>query len=98
MRAERVTRRYIVIGTQAAAMLLALILAGLTLFHKIQVWHVFVVAGLLGIVNAFDIPGGESFFGGMVGKEDFMKAIALNFFMFNGARGIGPAISGILVG
>src|SRR5258706_8955533 len=97
MRAERVTRRYIVIGTQVAAMLLALILAGLTLFHKIQVWHVFVLAALLGIVNAFDIPGRQSFLVEMVGKEDLMNAIALNSSMFNGARVIGPAIAGILV-
>src|ERR1700693_4762902 len=95
--ADRVNRRYIVIGTQVAAMVLALILAGLTLFHKVQVWHVFVLASLLGIVNAFDIPGRQSFLVDMVGKEDLMNAIALNSSMFNGARVIGPAIAGILV-
>ena len=95
--ADRVNRRHIVIGTQVASMLLAAILATLTLFHKVQVWHVFVLAALLGVVNAFDIPGRQSFLVDMVGKEDLMNAIALNSSMFNGARVIGPAIAGILV-
>jgi MFS family permease len=95
--ADRVNRRSIVIATQVAAMLLAFILAVLTLTGKIQVWHVFVLASLLGVVNAFDIPGRQSFLVDMVGKEDLMNAIALNSSMFNGARVIGPAIAGILV-
>jgi MFS family permease len=95
--ADRFNRRHIVIATQTAAMLLAAILAALTLLHKVQVWHVFVLASLLGIVNAFDIPGRQSFLVDMVGREDLMNAIALNSSMFNGARVIGPAIAGILV-
>src|SRR5208282_3621009 len=95
--ADRFNRRHIVIATQTAAMVLAAILAALTLFHKVQVWHVFVLASLLGIVNAFDIPGRQSFLVDMVGKEDLMNAIALNSSMFNGARVIGPAIAGFLV-
>jgi len=95
--ADRLNRRHIVIATQAAAMLLASILAALTLLHQVQVWHVFVLASLLGVVNAFDIPGRQSFLVDMVGKDDLMNAIALNSSMFNGARVIGPAIAGILV-
>src|SRR5271156_306762 len=95
--ADRFNRRHIVIATQTAAMVLAAILAALTLFHKVQVWHIFVLAGLLGVGNAFDIPGRQSFLVDMVGKEDLMNAIALNSSMFNGARIIGPAIAGILV-
>jgi len=95
--ADRINRRHIVIATQTAAMLLAFILAALTLTGKVHVWHVFVLAGLLGVVNAFDIPGRQSFLVDMVGKDDLMNAIALNSSMFNGARVIGPAIAGILV-
>lgn len=97
--ADRINRRHIVISTQVAAMLLALILAVLTLSHAIdrKVWLIFVLAALLGVVNAFDIPGRQSFLVDMVGKEDLMNAIALNSSMFNGARVIGPAIAGILV-
>ena len=56
-----------------------------------------VLAALLGVVNAFDIPARQSFLMDMVAREDLMNAIALNSSMFNGARVIGPAIAGILV-
>jgi MFS family permease len=95
--ADRLNRRHVVIATQIASLILAFVLAALTLLHKVQVWHVFVLAALLGVVNAFDIPGRQSFLVDMVGKDDLMNAIALNSSMFNGARVIGPAIAGILV-
>ena len=95
--ADRHNRQKVVIGTQTASMILAFILAALTLTNTVQVWHIFVLAALLGIVNAFDIPGRQAFLVDMVGKEDLMNAIALNSSMFNGARIIGPAIAGVLV-
>jgi MFS family permease len=95
--ADRYNRRHIVIATQIASMSLASVLAALTLLHKVQVWQIFVLASCLGVVNAFDIPGRQSFLVDMVGKDDLMNAIALNSSMFNGARVIGPAIAGILV-
>jgi MFS family permease len=95
--ADRLNRQRIVIATQVASMLLAFVLAWLTLSGKVQVWHVFVLAALLGVVNAFDIPGRQSFLVDMVGKGDLMNAIALNSSMFNGARVVGPAVAGILV-
>jgi MFS family permease len=97
MVADRHNRQRVVIATQIASMILALILALLTLTGKVQIWHIFVLAALLGVVNAFDIPGRQAFLVDMVGKEDLMNAIALNSSMFNGARIIGPAIAGILV-
>jgi MFS family permease len=95
--ADRSNRHRVVVITQIASMILALILAALTLTHHIRVWHIFVLAALLGVVNAFDIPGRQAFLVDMVGKEDLMNAIALNSSMFNGARIIGPAVAGILV-
>ena len=95
--ADRMNRHRMVIATQAASMILALALAGLTLTGKVQIWQIFVLSTLLGIVNAFDIPARQSFLVEMVGREDLMNAIALNSSMFNGARIIGPAIAGILV-
>jgi len=95
--ADRYNRQRVVIGTQVASMTLAFILAALTLTHRITVREIFVLAALLGIVNAFDIPGRQSFLVEMVGKEDLINAIALNSSMFNGARIVGPAIAGILV-
>lgn len=78
-------------------MLLAFVLALLTLTDKITVPEIFALAALLGVVNAFDIPGRQAFLVDMVGKEDLMNAIALNSSMFNGARVVGPAVAGILV-
>jgi MFS family permease len=95
--ADRNHRHRVVIATQIASMLLAFVLAVLTLTHSVQVWHIFVLATLLGVVNAFDIPARQAFLVEMVGREDLMNAIALNSSMFNGARIIGPAIAGILV-
>ena len=95
--ADRSNRKHVVIATQVASMLLAFVLAALTLSNRITVPEIFVLAALLGVVNAFDIPGRQSFLVDMVGKEDLMNAIALNSSMFNGARVIGPAVAGMLV-
>src|SRR6202522_3412678 len=95
--ADRWNRQKIVIGTQVASMLLAFVLAALTLLHIVKTWEIITLAALLGAVNAFDIPGRQSFLIEMVSRDDLMNAIALNSSMFNGARVIGPAIAGILV-
>jgi MFS family permease len=95
--ADRYNRHRIVIATQATSMVLAFILAILTLTHRVQVWHIMVLAACLGVVNAFDIPARQAFLIDMVGREDLLNAIALNSSMFNGARIIGPAVAGIVV-
>jgi MFS family permease len=97
MAADRWNRHRVVVGTQIASMILAFILAILTLSHVVRVWEIVVLAALLGAVNAFDIPARQSFLIDMVGREDLMNAIALNSSMFNGARVVGPAIAGLLV-
>ena len=95
--ADRYSRHRVVIATQTASMLLAFVLASLTLSGRVQIWHVFVLAAALGAVNAFDIPARQSFIVDMVGRADLMNAIALNSSMFNASRVVGPAIAGILV-
>ena len=97
MVADRYSRHRVVIATQAASMLLAFVLAALTLTGAIRIWHIFVLSALLGVVNAFDIPARQSLFVDMVERADLMNAIALNSSMFNASRMIGPAIAGILV-
>jgi MFS family permease len=97
MVADRWNRRSIVIATQVSSMVLASILAFLTITKRITVAEVIVLASLMGVVNAFDIPARQAFLSDMVGREDLMNAIALNSSMFNGARVIGPSIAGILV-
>lgn len=95
--ADRYSRRRIVIATQTSSMLLAFAMAALTLSGWVRIWHIFVLAALLGVTNAFDIPARQSFIVEMVGKKDLMNAIALNSSMFNASRVIGPAVAGVLV-
>lgn len=95
--ADRYDRRRILVATQSASMVLASILAALTLTNAIRTWHIFVLASLLGIVNAIDIPTRQAFLVQMVEREDLVNAIALNSSMFNGARIVGPAVAGLVV-
>ena len=95
--ADRFPRHRILLCTQAASMLLAGALAALTLSGVVREWHVFTMAALLGVVNAFDIPARQAFVADMVSRADLVNAIALNSSMFNGARIVGPAVAGVLV-
>lgn len=95
--ADTFSRHRILIATQTLAMLLALALAILTLTGSVAVWHVYVLAALLGVVNAFDIPARQAFVADLVSREDLVNAIALNSSMINGARLVGPAMAGVLV-
>jgi len=94
---DRYSKHRGVITTQTVSMVLAFLLAGLTLTHVVQVWHLIAITLLVGIVNAFDVPIRQSFFVQMVGKEDLPNAIALNSSIFNGARVVGPAIAGFAI-
>jgi MFS family permease len=95
--ADRVNRHRILIVTQTAMMVLAFALAALTLSGHVQVWHIFMLASLLGVTNAFDIPARQAFLVEMVDREDIVNAIGLNSSMLNGARVIGPGIAGVVV-
>jgi MFS family permease len=90
-------RHRIIVLAQAAMMALAFVLAGLTLGGWVRIWQVFVLASLMGLASAFDIPARQAFLIEMVGKEDLMNAIALNSSMVNGARIVGPALAGLVV-
>ncbi len=95
--ADRVDKRRLLLLTQALSLALALALGVMVSLGQVQLWHVLVIAGLLGVVNTFDVPGRQSFIIEMVGREDLMNGIALNSAVFNGARIIGPAIAGLLI-
>ena len=94
---DHVSRRALLMFTQAGAMVLAFALAALTYTGAVREWHVIILAALLGVVNAFDAPGRQAFLPEMVGKDDLPNAIALNSIMFNSARVIGPALAGLLL-
>jgi len=94
---DRYDRKRGVIATQSASMILAFVLAALKLTNIVNKWEVLVIAFLVGIVNAFDVPIRQAFFVQMVGKEDLPNAIALNSSIFNGARVVGPAMAGFAI-
>ncbi len=94
---DRVPKRRLLVITQTCSMLLALILAALTFTGLVRVWHVVVLAAMLGLVNAIDGPGRQAFVVEMVGREDLTNAIALNSMVFNSGRVIGPALGGALL-
>src|SRR6202163_1868850 len=91
---DRYHRHSGVIATQAASMILAFVLAVLTFAQAIRVWELILIAFLVGIVNAFDVPIRQAFLVQMVVKRDLPNAIALNSSTFNGARVVGPAVAG----
>ncbi len=91
---DHYNRHRAVIATQTVSMILAFVLAVLTLTNVVREWEVILIAFLVGVVNAFDVPIRQAFLVQMVGKEDLPNAIALNSSIFNGARVVGPAIAG----
>jgi MFS family permease len=95
--ADAFPKRNALLATQTASLVLALLLGLLVLVGSVQVWEVFVLAGLLGIVSAFDMPIRQSFVVEMVGRGDIVNAVALNSALFNGTRIVGPAIAGLLI-
>lgn len=96
--ADRVPKRTLVIVTQSLFLVLALCLGLLAVTGRVRYWHVAVLAGLLGVVNAFDVPARQAFIVEMVGgTEDLTGAIAINSSMFNGARLIGPGLAGLVI-
>jgi MFS family permease len=95
--ADRYSRHRIIVTAQVVAMTLACLLTVLTLSGAIEVWHIFVLASLLGTVNAFDLPARQAFVIEMVGREDLVNAIALNSSVVNSARMVGPAVAGVMV-
>lgn len=95
---DRWNRRKVLIITQILAMIQAFVLTALVFTHQIQVWHIIALSVFMGLINAFDMPGRQSFIVEIVEKKDDLgNAIALNSSMFNLARLIGPSIAGILI-
>ncbi|MBI2763813.1 MAG: MFS transporter [Chloroflexi bacterium] len=96
--ADGLPKRRTLIFTQAAAMVLALVLFGLTVTDNVGVGQVLGLAFLLGCVNAIDMPTRQAFAVEMVGRDDIGNAVALNSAVFNSARVLGPAIAGLTIG
>jgi MFS family permease len=95
--ADRWQRRKVLIATQSSAAVLAFALWILTRTDLVQLWHVFVLAFLLGLVNAFDMPTRQAFVSEMVGPESLLNAVSLNSAQFNVSRIFGPGLAGALI-
>jgi len=95
--ADRVPKRTVVLFTQSFAMLQAAVLWLLVATGTVQLWHIFVLATLLGITNSVDMPTRQAFVVEMVGHEDLPNAVALNSSVFNMARIIGPGLGGLII-
>jgi MFS family permease len=95
--ADRVDKQRLLLGTQAAAALLALVLGAVTALGVVELWMIYVLALGLGAVNALDNPARRAFVAEMVGDEHISNAVSLSSAMFMAARVIGPAIAGIVI-
>jgi MFS family permease len=95
---DRIDRRKVLVWTQTLAMVQSLALAWLTLSHRINVAEVLALSAMQGVINAFDMPGRQSFMVKMVeDRADLSNAIAINSSMVNTARLIGPSLAGLLI-
>lgn len=95
--ADRLPKRKVLLFTQSFAMLQAVLLWALVASGQVQIWHVLVLAALLGLTNSLDMPTRQAFVVEMVGREDLPNAIALNSSLFNMARIVGPGIGGLII-
>ena len=95
--ADRYAKRRLLMVTQSLMGLLALLLGVLVATDVVVLWHVFVLAGGLGLVAAVDVPIRQSFVPEMVGDALVGNAVGLNSTIFNGARLVGPALAGALI-
>lgn len=96
--ADRANRRRILLVTPTLSGLLAAILGLLCVTGTVEIWHVAVLAFLLGTVNALEIPVRQSFLLEMVGPELISSAVGLNSASYQGGRLVGPAVAGALIG
>ncbi|MHB8511776.1 MAG: MFS transporter [Actinomycetota bacterium] len=95
---DRKDKRKILVWTQSLMGVLAVVLGVLTLTHTVQLWMVYVLAILLGIVTAADTPARQAFVMEMVGRDEVANAIGLNSAVFNSGRIIGPALAAVAIG
>lgn len=94
---DRVNKRKLLLITQTAMGICALLLGILVVTGAVQLWHVYVLATLLGVASAFDAPSRQAFVSQVVAKEDVPNAVALNSASFNLARLAGPGVAGLVI-
>jgi len=95
--ADRYDKRRMLIGAQIAMGVLALVLGLLDLTHVVVLWHVYVLAFLLGLASVVDTPARQAFVSEIVGAQEMPNAVSLNSATFNSARIVGPALAGVAI-
>ena len=95
--ADRLPQRKVLMATQAMSGLWALVLGLLVVTGTAQLWHVYVLAGLLGVTAAIDAPARQTFVAAMVPKDSLANAVSLNSASFHAGRLIGPGLAGLLI-
>src|SRR5947209_8242819 len=95
--ADRLERRRILVWTQVTMLILAAVMGVLIASHRLHLWHIYVIALLLGVAAAYDMPAYQAFYPQLVEREDLPQAISLNQATFHGARIIGPAAASVVV-
>ncbi len=95
--ADRYDKRRMLIGAQVAMGVLALVLGLLDLTHVVVLWHVYVLAFLLGLASVVDTPVRQAFVSEIVGAQEMPNAVSLNSATFNSARIVGPALAGVAI-
>lgn len=96
--ADRYDKRMILIVTQVVQMVLAVTLGLLVLYGYVQIWHILVLAALMGVVIAFEMPALSALVPELVRKDQIASAVALDRSVFHGSRLLGPSVAGLLVG
>jgi len=95
--ADRLDRRRLLIATATGAMALAFVLASLVQTNRIQLWHLYLLSALLGIVTAIDLPAQQAFLGDLSGMGQVRRAVNLNTMIVQVSRMVGPAMAGFVI-
>lgn len=95
--ADRFSKRTILFCTQAGLGVASLAQAALVLTGVVELWHVYLLALLIGVVSAIDAPSRQVFVSELVSREYLTNAVSLNSVSFNAARLVGPALAGLLI-
>ena len=95
--ADRYDKRMILIATQVVQIALAVLLGWLVLTNRIHIWHVLVVAALLGVSIAFEMPAISALVPELVKRDQIATAVALDRSVFHGSRLVGPFMAGLIV-
>jgi len=94
---DRWPKHRLILVTQIAALIQAAIFGALVVTGAVQLWHVYVLAAIQGVITAIDNPTRQAFAVELVGREHLVNAVALNSMLFNGARIVGPALAGLII-